>query len=119
MTKDQVIFIRYATATLPVLALLLLEVLVAGPWGVIALVYLTLFAALLDKWLTPPISRDIAQAEPHWPDRLSAILGLGHLVLLPCLMLYIASPAHGGGRKAGDLARGRLFHGADQPPQCA
>lgn len=116
MTKDQVIFIRYATATLPVLALLLLEVLVAGPWGVIALVYLTLFAAVLDKWLTPPISRDIAQAEPHWPDRLSAIIGLGHLVLLPCLMLYIASPAHGGGEKLVSLLAVASFMGQISHP---
>ena len=116
MTKDQVIFFRYATATLPVLALLLLEMLVAGSWGVIALVYLTLFAALLDRWLTPPISRDIAQAEPRWPDRFSALLGLGHLVLLPCLMLYIASPAHGVGEKLVTLLAVASFMGQISHP---
>ena len=99
MTKDRILFLRYATAALPPLVLLLLETLAAGPWGVLALIHLTVFAALLDKWLAPPLSRDSIEAPSLWPDRLSAVLALGHLILLPCIIVFLASPAHGFGEK--------------------
>jgi len=88
---------RYALATLPPLAMLIAGALWGGAWGAAALVWLTLLAAGLDHWLSPPAPP--AQGT-HGPgaDALSALLALGHLALLPLAVLALADP----GRSLGE-----------------
>jgi len=88
---------RYALVTLTPLSLLLLGATVWGGFAVIALVWLTLLAALLDRLLKKP-HRDLADHEP-WSDRLSVALGLGHLVLLPVVLVALAGDGLGFGQK--------------------
>lgn len=88
---------RYALATLTPLALLLLGATVWGMGGVWALVWLTLVAAGLDRLLEPPHASPVDHAP--WSNLLSAGLAIGHLVLLPLVLVALAGEALSTGQK--------------------
>jgi alkane 1-monooxygenase len=81
---------RYAIVTLTPLAFLFLGATVRGEFAVAALVWLTLVAALLDSLLALP--RQAEGGPTPWAGRLSVALGLGHLVLLPVVLIALAGP---------------------------
>lgn len=83
---------RYALATLVPLALLILGAFFWGGYAVAALVWLTLVAGLTDELLAPP-ARDVAE-HGLWPDRLSAVLAIGHVVLLVAVIMALAPGSH-------------------------
>ena len=84
---------RYTLATLPPLALIALGATVWAGYAGLALLWLTVIAAGLDHLLTPP--RRAPEDHMPWSDLLSLILGLGHLAVLPLVLLAMASPEHG------------------------
>ena len=88
---------RYALVTGVPLALLLTGALAGGPFALLALVWLTLVAAAMD-WMLEPPRRDDADHAP-WSDRLSAALAIGHLALLPLVVLALAGENQGIGAK--------------------
>jgi alkane 1-monooxygenase len=88
---------RYAIVTLTPLALLLLGATAWGGFAVMALVWLTLVAALLDGLLAPPAPDDADHAP--WSNRLSVTLAAGHLLLLPLVLVALAAPGLGIGQK--------------------
>ncbi|QDC10441.1 alkane 1-monooxygenase [Oceanicola sp. D3] len=74
---------KFALATLMPLALLVLGGLLGGVWIGAALVYLTLFSALLDQVLRYLGAAPTPTATPgRWADALSATLALAHFPLL-------------------------------------
>ncbi|MDG4649299.1 alkane 1-monooxygenase [Roseibacterium sp. SDUM158017] len=81
---------RYAIVTLVPLAFLFLGATVLGEFAIAALVWLTLVAALLDGLLAPPARGAGVQA--RWSGRLSVALGVGHLALLPVVLIALAEP---------------------------
>lgn len=76
---------RYAFLTLTPLVLLILGATVWGGFGVAALVWLTLVAGFFDELLAPP--HGIDRKHSIWADRLSVALGVGHLVVLPLVLM--------------------------------
>jgi alkane 1-monooxygenase len=75
---------RYALVTLTPALLIALGATVWGFAAVLALLWLTLVAAGLDRLLDPPAFDDRDHAP--WSDRLSLGLGLVHLALLPLVL---------------------------------
>ena len=71
---------RYALVTLTPALLIALGATVWGFAGVLALIWLTLIAAGLDRLLEPPPHEDADHAP--WSDRLALALGLAHPVLI-------------------------------------
>lgn len=97
---------RYAIVTLCPLGLLFLAAL--GPvaqrdtFALAALVWLTLVAAVLDWLLAPPKGPEdrTGDATGVAAERLSLLLGAGHLVLLPTVLIALAGPGLDLGGKA-------------------
>jgi len=88
---------HYAIATLIPQALLLLGATLWGSAAVLALIWLTLVAAVMDTVLLPP-KLDDENHEP-WSDRLALGLGLGHLILLPLVLIALAGDGLSFGQK--------------------
>ncbi|MEM9319277.1 MAG: alkane 1-monooxygenase [Pseudomonadota bacterium] len=80
------IFARYAIVTLLPVLLIMLGAVFGGIFALLALVWLTLVAAGLDQVL-PDVSA--APLEAHWADRLSIILAVIHLLMVPVLVLSL------------------------------
>lgn len=74
--------IRFALASLVLVALLLAACLAGGPWPAAALVYVTLFVWLMDRLTVAAAIRDDAAAL-RFARVLTTTLGLAHLGLLP------------------------------------
>jgi alkane 1-monooxygenase len=72
------------------LAFLFLGATIRGEFAVAALLWLTLVAALLDPLLSPPEPAEGPSS--RWGERLSVLLGLAHLVLLPVVLIALAGP---------------------------
>jgi alkane 1-monooxygenase len=81
---------RYAIVTLIPALLIALGATIWGFAGVLALVWLTLIAAGMDRLLAPPVLDDHDHAP--WSDRLALALGVIHLVLLPLVLLALGDP---------------------------
>ncbi|ABD54130.1 alkane 1-monooxygenase [Jannaschia sp. CCS1] len=73
---------RYAAITLPPMVLLLLAGTVWGGFAWMALIWLTLVAALADRLLEPPAPTPAEEDTAPWSDALSVGLAIGHLLLL-------------------------------------
>lgn len=82
---------RYAIVTTLPLVLLLAGALFGGLLPVIALAWLLVLSVLFDPWLDPPAPAP--GADPTWPDRLSAGLAAGQLILVPVTLLGLNNPA--------------------------
>lgn len=105
---------RYAVATLTPLLLLILGSFFAAPFGLAALVWLTLLAAFLDQVLAPP-PYDPDGHEP-WSDRLSAVLAIGHLALIPLVLTALAGSTLDFGQKCALLLATASFFGQVSHP---
>ncbi|AHM02605.1 Alkane-1 monooxygenase [Roseibacterium elongatum DSM 19469] len=88
---------RYACATLPPALFLGLGATLWGGFAIIALIWLTLFAALLDRLLAPP--RPEADDHEPWSDGLSLLLAVLHLALLPLVLVALTGDMLGIGQK--------------------
>ncbi len=108
------IIARYAVITGVPLALLLLGAVLGGPFAVMALLWLTVIAAVMDKLLAPP-PQD-AGAHAPWSDRLSAVLAIGHLTLLPVVLASLAAFEQGGGQKLALFVATASFFGQVSHP---
>lgn len=83
------LFLR-VTALLP-LPMLAAAVLVNADWGVVALLYLTIFAFLVDESLMAGhVVRQFTRVEEFVVEAVPVILGLAHLALLPLAILFLA-----------------------------
>jgi alkane 1-monooxygenase len=104
---------KYGVATLLPLALLIGAAAVWGGLAVIALLWLTLIAAVVDHLLDPPTA-----SGPHgpWARRLSIVLGLGHCVLVPLVLLALAAPGLTPGQKIALFAATASFIGQVSHP---
>ncbi|MEJ6392229.1 fatty acid desaturase [Gymnodinialimonas sp. 2305UL16-5] len=80
---------RYAIATLAPLALLLLGGLVWGGFAVLALIWLTLVAAIGDQILQPPAPDP--EGDTRWATRLSVALAIGHFALLAVTLAALSA----------------------------
>lgn len=90
---------------------------VAGPgWLVAALIYLTVFAALLDR-LLPRLTGAPDEAEFPAADALLIVLGLAHLALMPLAVWMVGGPSglSGAGRVVAFLAFGLQFGQISNP----
>lgn len=83
---------RYALVSLTPLILILLGATLWGGFAVAALIWLTLIAAGLDHVLAAP-KRDADDHAP-WSDLLSIVLGTGHLIVLPVVLVALAIAPH-------------------------
>lgn len=82
---------RYALVTLTPALLVALGATVWGFAGVLALVWLTLIAAGMDRLLEPPPHDDVDHGP--WSERLALILGLTHPVLMVLVLGALGDPA--------------------------
>lgn len=104
---------RYAVATLGPWVLLMAAAFFGPPFAVLALIWLTLGAALLDPWLDPPSPSDPPDI---WAERLSIILAIAHLTLIPVLLWGLLQPTAGfGGKLAMLLAAASWFGQISHP----
>jgi len=85
---------RYYVATLTPLAALILGAALGGWWAAAALIWLTVLAAGLDHFMSPP-----PRGHDHGvaAEALSVTLALGHLALLPLAALAFADPSRNWG----------------------
>jgi alkane 1-monooxygenase len=82
-----------------------------GGWALVGLVYMTVFAALMDQML-PYFTGDAPEgAEFPAADAVLVLLGLGHLALFPCVVWAVAgdSGLNGWGRGIVFLGAGLWF----------
>jgi alkane 1-monooxygenase len=105
---------RYAFITLIPALLIALGATVWGPGGVLALAWLTLIAAGMDRLLAPP-RRDDHDHAP-WSDRLVLGLGLIHLALLPLVLLALDDARRGLAETLGLLLATAIFIGQVSHP---
>jgi alkane 1-monooxygenase len=91
------VIVKYAVVTLVPLVLLGLGATLSGGFAVMAFVWLTLIAAVMDHVLAPP--GGTTGAPTAWADRLSILLALGHLALLPPVLVALAAPGLSPGQK--------------------
>lgn len=84
---------RYTIATVTPLLLLLSGALVWGGFAVLALIWLTVAAAVLDRVLDRPTLTE--EDGTVWADRLSTGLAIGHLVLLPVVTIALTGEGLG------------------------
>lgn len=80
----------FALAALVPLGLIGLGLWLGGPWIAAALIYMTLFSALLDQIKGPFLGDAPEAAVFPGADALLVVLGLGHLVLLPAVTWAVA-----------------------------
>ena len=96
--------IRFALASLALVALLAAACLAGGVWPVAALVYVTLFVALIDRLAArPAAAREGAGAE-RFARALTAALALAHVLLLALGVWAVARAPWLGPGQAGCLA---------------
>lgn len=81
---------RYGLATLPPAGLIALGALTWAPAGGLALLWLTLLAAGMDRLLAPPQVQD--RDNSPWSDALSVVLGLIHPALILLVLLSLTRP---------------------------
>lgn len=105
---------RYGIVTLVPLTLLMLGATLWGGNAVMALVWLTLVAGLMDQLLAPPART--TGAVSRWPDRLSVLLALGHLALVPLVLVALSGPGMGLGHKIALFAATASFIGQVSHP---
>ncbi len=86
---------RYAAITVPPLLLLILAGTAWGGFAWVALLWLTLVAAVADKLLEPPSAPEAEEITEPWSDTLSVGLAIGHLLLVISTTGAIASGAVG------------------------
>lgn len=86
---------RYATVTLIPFVLIVIGATLWGGAAALALLWLTLIAAGMDTLLDPP--KPSENPSDPWADRLSVVLGIAHLTLLPVVLVALA----GGGLSLG------------------
>lgn len=73
---------RYAAITLPPMFLLILAGTAWGGFAWVALLWLTLVAAVADRMLTPPPPTPAEEETVPWSDTLSVGLAVGHVLIL-------------------------------------
>lgn len=73
---------RYAAITLPPMFLLLLAGTAWGGFAWVALLWLTIVAAVADRLLAPPEATPVEEETVPWSDTLSVGLAFGHLLIL-------------------------------------
>jgi alkane 1-monooxygenase len=105
---------RYGIVTLVPLTLLMLGATLWGGYAVMALVWLTLVAGLMDQLLAPPPK--VTGAVSPWADRLSVLLALGHLALVPLALVGLSDPGMGLGGKIALFAAAASFIGQVSHP---
>jgi alkane 1-monooxygenase len=105
---------RYALVTLIPAALIALGATVWGLGGALALLWLTLIAAGMDRLMSPPRLDD--HDHGPWSDRLALALGLIHLALLPLVLLAMVDPQAGLGERLALLAATASFMGQVSHP---
>lgn len=105
---------RYALVTLTPALLIALGAAGSGLAAGLALVWLTVIAAGMDRLLTPPKRTDHDHAP--WSDRLSLALGLVHFALLPLVLSALAQPDLGLGAKIALLLATASFFGQVSHP---
>lgn len=105
---------RYALATCVPLLLLFLATAGWGAAAYLALIWLTLIAAGLDGILAPPAAAPAGRAP--WSEWLSIGLALGHLALLPAVILAVTGPALSGGEKGALFLATASFFGQVSHP---
>ena len=81
---------RYASVTLIPAGLIALGASVWAPAGALALLWLTVLAAGMDRILAPPQRQD--HDNSPWSDALSVILGLTHPALMVLVLLALNQP---------------------------
>lgn len=86
----------YGAATLVPWALLVAGAFFGAPFAVLALIVLTLGAAALDTWMSPPPPSD--PPDP-WAERLSILLAIAHLALIPVVIAGLLAETMGLGGK--------------------
>ncbi len=84
---------RYAATTLPPLAALLLAGTAWGGFAYVALIWLTLAAAIADKLMQPPQIATEEDVTDPWSETLSVGLAFGHMLLLISTATALASGA--------------------------
>ncbi len=104
--------ILFAFATLMPLPLIALAAGLGGPWIVVALCYMTMFAYLLDQ-LIVIAQPDAANLQSEFPaaDVLSVILGVGHFTLLALIVWTIGQGVSGPVGTLGLIAAAGLYCG--------
>ncbi len=105
---------RYALAALTPALLIALGAMGWDMGAVLALVWLTLVAAAMDRLLAPPRAQDHDHAP--WSDGLSLALGLTHLALLPLVLIGLSHPALSPGGKIALLIATASFFGQVSHP---
>lgn len=73
---------RYAAITLPPMFLLLLAGTAWGGFAWVALLWLTIVAAVADRLLAPPEATPVEEETVPWSDTLSVGLAFGHVLIL-------------------------------------
>jgi alkane 1-monooxygenase len=90
---------RYAIATLIPVGLLALAAVFGGPFAAVALIWLTLLSAVLDQVIPQPVPNQATDAGARAADRLSAVLAIGHLLLIPLVLTAFIDPTQSFGQK--------------------
>lgn len=90
----------FTVASLLPLPLLMLAAAHGGPWGWIALLYLTVFTAVMDKLLPRNWRNRNPQAEFPASKGLSQVLGLSHVWLMVAALFWIGGPTGANGVEA-------------------
>ncbi|PZR00280.1 MAG: alkane 1-monooxygenase [Cereibacter sphaeroides] len=103
--------LRFATSSLTPAPLLILGAAFGGVWIWAALIYITVFAALMDRLALPAAAKADMDAEFPAGDGLLIALAIAHMVLLPLGVLSVAGEAapKGAERIAAFIAFGLCF----------
>ncbi|MGL6211849.1 MAG: alkane 1-monooxygenase [Paracoccaceae bacterium] len=83
----------FAVAAASPLVLFAASVVLGGVWPLLALVYMTALALMLDLMIAKSMADAPDEAEFPAADALLILLGLGHLMLLPLVVWAVAGPS--------------------------
>lgn len=102
--------IRFSIAAALPLPLITLAALAGGLWGLGAVLYITLFTAVVDHMIARVLPAEMGDEFPT-ADRLSAGLAIGHLLILPLAIWALSAPHLNGWEKATLFIATGLFMG--------
>lgn len=102
--------LRFAIAALLPVPLIALGAIKGGYWGLGAVLYITLFTALVDRLIARVLPADMGEEFP-FADGLSAGLAVAHLTLLPLVLWALSGPTLSGGEKCALFVAAGLFMG--------